>query len=227
MENTIEHVWERILNLSVATNEKPLERNFFYTRKKQIKFWLEKIERNGKQVVEVFPHNENESRLFKISRSVIESDIQNGYAGNEDIGPSKFGTPAPSYRHSILNDERIWMKYKIKKIQNFMTATAWNNGAHHETGAGYGLKISRKDRDRFFRMEWKNIILELEEKKGKETVSVNTMKKSFWNNTCRELINMRIGLWLIRNGKAPWPMGNPPKIRLEQIEGNRFRASFK
>lgn len=34
-----------------------------------------------------------------------------------------------------------------------ISASAWNNGKHHESGAGYGLNIPRADRDRFFRRE--------------------------------------------------------------------------
>ncbi len=105
-----------------------------------------------------------------------------------------------------------------------MIATAWNNGTHNPIGTGYGLKIDAEDRDRFFRKDWENVVLRLEGEK--DEVTVNVSKKSFWNNECRELISKKVGLWLVKHGKAPWPKGCSPKIRLELTTGNRFRAEF-
>ena len=105
-----------------------------------------------------------------------------------------------------------------------MIVTAWNNGQHHSTGAGYGLKVDANDRDRYFSRKWKSVILELAgESKG---IVVNTNKPSFWGPICRELISRGIGIWLIKNRKAPWTKGKPPKIRMEPIEGNRFKVNF-
>jgi len=105
-----------------------------------------------------------------------------------------------------------------------MIATAWNNGKYSKTGSGYGLKIDINDRNKNFSREWKNIILYLE---GiVEPLSINIDKPSFWNQSCRELINKEIGKWLIKNNKAPWPKNNPPKIKLEKIENNIFKTSF-
>lgn len=42
-----------------------------------------------------------------------------------------------------------------------MKATAWNNGQHHPSGAGYGIKFTAADRDHFFRREWESIQLEV------------------------------------------------------------------
>ena len=92
-----------------------------------------------------------------------------------------------------------------------MKVTAWNNGEHHQTGAGYGLKLSASDRDRYFRESWGTVLIHLPD--GVES-EVNTDKASFWNESCRELISQEIGRWLIKTGKAPWPGGNPPKFEL-------------
>lgn len=43
-----------------------------------------------------------------------------------------------------------------------MIVTVWNNGAYHQSSAGYGLKISISDRDQFFKREWNSVVLELE-----------------------------------------------------------------
>ena len=89
---------------------------------------------------------------------------------------------------------------------------AWNNGSHHQSGAGYGLKMSATDRDAHLKREWGSVDLYF----GGQSrpVQVNVDKDSLWNDTCRELISQEIGSWLIGNGMAPWPKGKPPKLRL-------------
>lgn len=105
-----------------------------------------------------------------------------------------------------------------------MIVTAWNNGQHHATGAGYGLKIDVRDRDQYFRREWRSVILKLEGEDG--TIEVNIAKPSFWNATCRELISAAIGCWLLKNRLAPWPKNRPPKLILEPMaEPGHFRLS--
>jgi hypothetical protein len=34
-----------------------------------------------------------------------------------------------------------------------MIVTAYNNGQHHPSGAGYGLRLSVKDRDKYFKRD--------------------------------------------------------------------------
>jgi hypothetical protein len=104
-----------------------------------------------------------------------------------------------------------------------MNVTAWNNGKHHASGAGYGIKLSVKDRDRYFKPEWKIISLYLGN--NQSPISVNIGKPSFWNPTCRELIHKEIGRWLISNNLAPWKRGHPPKLSLTFLENNQFRLS--
>ena len=82
---------------------------------------------------------------------------------------------------------------------------------HLPSGAGYGFKISRADRDRYFKRTWKSVIVELPKENGSISVEVNIRKESFWN-TCLELIHQEIGRWLLETGHAPWKRGNPPKF---------------
>lgn len=100
-----------------------------------------------------------------------------------------------------------------------ITATAWNNGQHHRSGAGYGLKISATDRDRYFRREWRTVQLSI----GTDaTILVNIDKDSFWNDTCRELISADLGRWMLANRFAPWPSGRPPRFTLVPREPRLF-----
>jgi hypothetical protein len=101
-----------------------------------------------------------------------------------------------------------------------MQVTAWNNGQYYKSGAGYGLKITVSDRDRLFRKDWKTVFLTLPD--TDEEAEVNIAKSSFWNGSCRELISAGIGRWMLLNGYAPWPAGQPPKFELESVGGNRF-----
>lgn len=102
--------------------------------------------------------------------------------------------------------------------------TAWNNGKYYSNGAGYGFRISEADRDRHLSHDWKELLIRLDGN-GDSFIKVNIDKKSFWYD-CKELIKKDIGAWLIRSGRAPWPKGSPPKVRLTQIDGNRFKASL-
>lgn len=101
-----------------------------------------------------------------------------------------------------------------------MKVTAWNNGKHHTTGAGYGFKISITDRDAHFNRDWRSVFVSLP---NGTVVEANVAKPSFWSEQCRELINRQFGQWLIRSGHAPWPQGRPPKFSLRRIGENRFR----
>lgn len=105
-----------------------------------------------------------------------------------------------------------------------MIVTAWNNGSHGISGAGYGLKVSKSDRDRYFRRQWNSVILELEE--TPIPIEVNIDKESFWGETCRELIGQGIGIWLRKYQLAPYPKGRLPKLVVEPISENWFRVKL-
>jgi hypothetical protein len=47
-----------------------------------------------------------------------------------------------------------------------MIVTAWNNGQHHSSGAGYGVKVNPMDRDKYFSHKWETILLKLEGNTG-------------------------------------------------------------
>jgi hypothetical protein len=90
-----------------------------------------------------------------------------------------------------------------------ISATAWNNGAHHHSGAGYGLSVSAVDRDQFFRRSWGTARLQID---NGQPFAVNIDKPSFWDGSCLHLINVEIGRWLIANSLAPWPRRQPPRV---------------
>jgi len=103
-----------------------------------------------------------------------------------------------------------------------MIWTAWNNGRHHPTGAGYGFKVRREDRDRLFDRTWSKVLVELPGRPA--LVELNISKASFWDATCRELIGREIGEWLLENGSAPWSQGNPPTFEVEYLGARKFKV---
>lgn len=101
-----------------------------------------------------------------------------------------------------------------------MRVTAWSNGRPLASGAGYGLKVGRADRDRYFKPSWKEVRLLFEDG---ARVSV-PLSQSFWRS-CTELRSSVIGRWLIRENLAPWPRGHPPTVLLEPVGDGRFRVT--
>ena len=44
-----------------------------------------------------------------------------------------------------------------------MIVVGWNNGSpNNRTGAGYGVRIVREDRDMYFQNTWSSVIIELD-----------------------------------------------------------------
>jgi hypothetical protein len=105
-----------------------------------------------------------------------------------------------------------------------MIVTAWNNGSHSPTGAGYGIKIKITDRDKYFDKKWKNIDLCLGG--TSKYIKINVSKKSFWDCRCHELSSKRIGVWLKENKKDVWPIYHPPKMIMKKMQGNKFKVNL-
>jgi hypothetical protein len=103
-------------------------------------------------------------------------------------------------------------------------AKTWNNGGHHSSGAGYGLKIELDDREQFFNRNWQTVILHLD---GYERpIEVNVAKASFWNRTCGELISQDIGIWLQRNNRNRSPNRQPHEVRFTVVGEGVFGGEF-
>jgi hypothetical protein len=102
-----------------------------------------------------------------------------------------------------------------------MIVSGWSNGSPNiETGAGYGVRVRLVDRDRHFRAEWSSTVIELDDG---NRIEVN-LSDAFWRG-CAELRKREIGRWMLNRGLAPWPRGNPPRLRLEPIGERTFRLT--
>ena len=99
-----------------------------------------------------------------------------------------------------------------------MIATGWNGSSpNNMTGAGYGIRVSRQNRDRYFRRGWPSVTIELE---NWGTTEAN-LTPSFWRG-CTEMRGREIGKFLLDYGLAPWHKGKPPRLKLEPIGPRRF-----
>lgn len=100
-----------------------------------------------------------------------------------------------------------------------MVVVVWNDGAKNPRGLGYGIRIIKKDRDKYFKREWKYVTIKIE---GTDTVVTgNIDKMSFWCSSI-QIISKELGRWFIANDLAQWPKGKPPKLILDHTGENNF-----
>jgi hypothetical protein len=98
-------------------------------------------------------------------------------------------------------------------------ATGWHNAVPSREPAGSGLRITAKDRDRYFDRTWEDEVVEFD---GAEPATVS-LSPSFWRS-CSELRSAGVGRWLLDLDAAPWAQGHPPGVVVTLIEGSRFAA---
>lgn len=91
-----------------------------------------------------------------------------------------------------------------------MVCTAWKGGT-------FGIRVGSKNAQQYFKPGWTHI----EVKIGNNFHYFN-LSTTFWT-TCPEFRGKEIGDWLHRQSLAPWSRGNPPKLHLIPLGGNRFR----
>jgi hypothetical protein len=101
-----------------------------------------------------------------------------------------------------------------------MRASGWNNGSPSTSGAGYGIRISKADRNSYFVPTWTHVQLQFPDG---STARVQ-LSSSFWKplSPCSELRSAAIGRWLIAQGLAPWKKGSPPKLVVSPLSNNDF-----
>ena len=97
-------------------------------------------------------------------------------------------------------------------------AGGWWGSPNNQTGGGYGIRISPQDREQYFDLAWASVTVVLD---GQEEVTIK-ITSAFWRK-CNELRSKQIGAWMLREGLAPWPTGEPPRLKLEPQGDARFR----
>jgi hypothetical protein len=99
-----------------------------------------------------------------------------------------------------------------------MIVTCWSNGRPRKTGSGYGIKIRKYDRDRYFSKHWKSVIIIIPII-GK---IVTSLSPSFWRE-CVEIRSKHIGLFFIHNKLHKWRRGRPHALNLSRVGYNEFK----
>lgn len=102
--------------------------------------------------------------------------------------------------------------------QNRMLVKAWHNGK-----GTYGVRVGAKNRDNFFKPQWREIIVEIE-----GTSHSLRLTDGFWRD-CPELRDSRdkwIEHWFRRCVALPWPAYHPPTFRLVPIAEQTFGLSL-
>jgi hypothetical protein len=120
----------------------------------------------------------------------------------------------------IVGDPALAGRNLMREVR--MYVTAWSNGRPLRTGAGYGIRLSVGDRDRFFDPDWSDVSVDVADG---EPVLV-PLSSSFWRS-CPELRSAAIGQWLLRNALAPWPRGAPPTLVLSPAGTRRFHLRLR
>jgi len=89
---------------------------------------------------------------------------------------------------------------------------------HSASGAGYGVSVSRADRDRFFRREWRTVGLRIANGKYRQGVLLGWLVHASHQRGDRTLDDQQ---WA-----GAWPRGQPPRFDLipEGIGAFQLRA---
>ena len=98
-----------------------------------------------------------------------------------------------------------------------MIASAWHNGLKSASPSGYGLRISKLERDKHCDRNWVSVTLVLDD----DTEVKVALSPAFWRK-CSEFRSPQIGSWLLGSGHAPWPSRRPPRFVIEPIGDARF-----
>jgi hypothetical protein len=98
-----------------------------------------------------------------------------------------------------------------------MQASAWNDG-----GTTYGIRVGLPNRDRFFDPSWREIEVEIDGE-----IHQFPLTDGFWRQ-CPEFRDRGTPVvreWLRRHRMLKWPKGDPPRMELIPLGGNRFRLA--
>ena len=104
-----------------------------------------------------------------------------------------------------------------------MIVKAWNGGNNR---AGYGIRIYRRDREQYFREEWKDIQIRIAG--GHEFIC--SLAPSFWG-TCSEIRSIAFRELFAEMGcikktrtgwERIWKKRKPPKFYLTPTSGRHF-----
>jgi hypothetical protein len=106
-------------------------------------------------------------------------------------------------------------------MQNHDFVSGWRSASSKKTtGVVYGLRFGRL---REVLIEGRPSIIQLD-LVGHKRIAAG-LSKGFWKQ-CPEVRHPNIGPWMVKQGVSfPWPLGCPPRFRVERVGINIFRIS--
>lgn len=99
-----------------------------------------------------------------------------------------------------------------------MIVTTWNNGEFCNDGNGYGIRFSKVNLPFLKQLGCTELLLQFGETGEEVECKINA---TFWT-TCPEVRSKMIGKYLIKNNMDKWKKGEPFKLPLLHLGGNRF-----
>lgn len=106
------------------------------------------------------------------------------------------------------------------KIENTIIVKAWSNGnANEKTGAGYGLRISKNNRDKFF-LDDAEYFLIINKKKIKMNITPGFYRK------CPEIRDKKIGMFLVNNNLHKWKSRSPHSLNMIKVDDETFELKL-
>ncbi len=98
-----------------------------------------------------------------------------------------------------------------------MITTTWNNGAHHQTGAGYGLRFQKADVRAHFQPHW--VKVKFEATYGQHNQVFDLPLAATFYPKCHEIRSKQIGQWFQKIGINHWSKGKPHLVTVRIIKG--------
>ncbi|EOW9174415.1 hypothetical protein [Vibrio cholerae] len=99
-----------------------------------------------------------------------------------------------------------------------MEVKVWTNGKpNYSTGAGFGIRIARADRENNFSQSQPNIKLLID-----DAVVDLQLTPSFWKK-CHEIRHRKIGKWIVFHDLHKALKGHPNKLVLERTRPNEYK----
>ena len=102
------------------------------------------------------------------------------------------------------------------KIENTIIVKTWSNGkANEKTGSGYGLRIGKKNRDKYFSDNLEYSLI-LDNKRIKVNITPGFYKE------CPEIRDKKIGMFLINNNLHKWKSRSPHLLNMIKLDDKTF-----
>ena len=108
----------------------------------------------------------------------------------------------------------------MMKIENTIIVKTWSNGkANEKTGSGYGLRIGKNNRDKYFSDNVKYFLI-INNKKIKMNITPGFYKE------CPEIRDKEIGMFLVNNNLHKWKKRSTHPLNMIKVDDETFELKL-